>query len=94
MNSDVEGYYLLEDYKNLLANDPSYFTSFSLIVSNAKDMLNEQLADLCWEYKIPFITLRSEGYLGYVSLQVRDHWILEVNDDAMVSRSDLRISQR
>jgi len=90
MNHEVRGDCVQETVEQVLENNPVFFSSFSLVVSCGlpeKSLLT--LSKVLWEENIPLLVVKTTGFLGYIRLQVQEHFIVETHPD---NRSaDLRL---
>jgi NEDD8-activating enzyme E1 regulatory subunit len=91
MNPDVQGDFLVGDLSTLVADDPAFFSKFSLVIAAQTPIEPLQaLASVCWTRSIPLIVCRSYGLLGYVRMQLREHSVVEAKPDSALQ--DLRIA--
>eukprot|EP00953_Heterococcus_sp_UTEX-ZZ885_P009296 5492-Heterococcus_DN1.PRE.2 len=91
MNPDVQGDFLVGDLSTLVADDPAFFSKFSLVIAAQTPTEPLQaLASVCWTRSIPLIVCRSYGLLGYVRMQLREHSVVEAKPDSALQ--DLRIA--
>ncbi|WVR06064.1 hypothetical protein IAU60_003092 [Kwoniella sp. DSM 27419] len=89
LNPSVEGSARVQDLASILANEPDFVTSFSLIIaSNVEPDLELQLADLLWQASstvggpdIPLIAVRNSGFVGRVEIQLREHTVVDTHPD-------------
>ena len=78
MNPDVKGHFIHNAIDNIIKNDISFFTKFSLIIyTQYKISILKPLANYCYIRNIPLITLFSYGLMGKTRLQIREHVIIE-----------------
>ena len=53
--------------------------TYSLVaVARQPRPLVQQLADLCWEHDVPLVVVQSHGLVGYVTMVVREHIVMDV----------------
>jgi len=93
LNDGVDARADTRDVADVLASDPSYFFSFSLIIThNLAPVLLTRLADLLWRNPSspPLIPVRSAGFLADFFLQFHNHEIIESHTE---SSSSLRIDK-
>ncbi|KAH8418195.1 hypothetical protein KR222_000376 [Zaprionus bogoriensis] len=92
LNPDANGDYVDESVDYILANRPSFFESFDLVIASN---LNEQslllLANRLWESNVPLVYCRSLGMLGTIRLQLKEHCVVEAHPDNR--QFDLRLEQ-
>ncbi|CAM9513780.1 unnamed protein product [Pylaiella littoralis] len=92
MNPDVKGEYVHEDPDSQMNKDPAFFSKFSLVIaSQLHEATLRKMASLCWENSVPFLHVRSYGFLGHVRLALRGHCVVESKPEG--NKPDLRISQ-
>lgn len=90
MNHEVRGDFVQETVEQVMESNMSFFSSFSLVISCGlpeKPLLT--LSKLLWSENIPFLVVKSSGFLGYIRLQVREHYIVETHPDNRTA--DLRL---
>ncbi|KAK1925463.1 putative ubiquitin-activating enzyme subunit [Papiliotrema laurentii] len=98
LNPSVEGAARVDDPAKILATDPSYFSSFTLIIcTNIDPSVELRIADLLWDMSsttggpdIPLISIRNSGFMGRISIQLREHCVVDTHPD---STHTLRIDQ-
>ncbi|XP_030386189.1 nedd8-activating enzyme E1 regulatory subunit [Scaptodrosophila lebanonensis] len=92
LNPDVNGEYVDESIDYILANRPSFFESFDLVIASN---LNEQtlllLSNRLWVSNVPLVYCRSLGMLGTIRIQLKEHCIIEAHPDNR--QFDLRLEQ-
>ncbi len=72
MNTDVKGHARVGNFQNILDTEPSYFARFSLVIcANIPRYQVAPLAQHCWENFVPFISIRSVGFVGSMHIQAR-----------------------
>ncbi|WVQ82675.1 hypothetical protein IAT38_004807 [Cryptococcus sp. DSM 104549] len=89
LNPSVEGTAKSDDPAALIASDPEFFLSFTLIItSNVEPSLELQIADLLWQTSansegsdIPLIAIRNSGFVGRVEVQLREHSVVDTHPD-------------
>ena len=84
----------------LLATDPAFFTSFSLVISvNQPQSFDLALSELLWNFEptldthtaqISFIKVRSAGMAGEFKISVKELGIIETHPDSII---DLRLTR-
>jgi len=90
MNHEVRGDCVQETLETVLENNPTFFSSFSLVISCGlpeKSLLS--LSKILWKDNIPLLVVKTLGFLGYIRLQVREHQIVETHPDNRTA--DLRL---
>lgn len=92
LNDDVNGDYLEENTHDLLDNNSSFFTHFSIVVATSlSDKTLLKLAALLWEHDIPLLVCSSYGFIGYMRLITKEHTVVESHPDN--THEDLRLDQ-
>ncbi|ODN77962.1 hypothetical protein L202_05055 [Cryptococcus amylolentus CBS 6039] len=89
LNPSVEGLARTDDPVALLASDPHYFLSFTLIILSSVDpALENQLSELLWQASstvggadIPLISIRNSGFVSRVQIQLREHAVIDSHPD-------------
>eukprot|EP00088_Acartia_fossae_P003594 TRINITY_DN1151_c0_g1_i3.p1 TRINITY_DN1151_c0_g1~~TRINITY_DN1151_c0_g1_i3.p1 ORF type:complete len:546 (+),score=123.06 TRINITY_DN1151_c0_g1_i3:56-1693(+) len=90
MNHEVRGDCVQESIEQVLESNKDFFTSFNLVVTCGvpeKSLLT--LSKVLWEENIPLLVVKTSGFLGYIRLQVREHYIVETHPDSRTA--DLRL---
>ena len=73
-------------------NRPEYLKTFNLvIVSNLNETTVKKLSEYLWSENVPFLILRSYGFLGYMRIVSREHKIVEAHPDNVIP--DLRLDK-
>ncbi|XP_064610476.1 NEDD8-activating enzyme E1 regulatory subunit-like isoform X2 [Liolophura sinensis] len=92
LNEDVDGHSVEESADVLLATDPSFFSSFSMVIAtNLCEKVLLQLSAVLWKDEVPLLVCRSYGFLGYMRLAIKDHTVVESHPDNALE--DLRLDQ-
>lgn len=90
LNESVNGSFVDEKPETLIESNPSFFTSFTLIIAT---QLGEasllKLDELCRRSNIPLIIARSYGLMGYLRVCSDEHCVVETKPDNKVE--DLRL---
>lgn len=90
MNPDVKGDFDTSKPATLIAQNPGYFSNFSLVIASQLDIRSlEALGRVCWSSNTPLIVCRSYGLIGYLRVQLSDHQVVESKLDKDLQ--DLRI---
>ncbi|THD19594.1 Amyloid beta protein binding protein 1 [Fasciola hepatica] len=90
LNESVSGNYVVEDFNDLLENDPQFFLGFNIIiVTDAREGLLIRLSRLLQGYCIPIIVCISIGIIGYLRVSAQEHVIVESHPDS--TKPDLRL---
>ena len=93
LNPDVRGDSIDESLENLLDSNSNLFKSFTLVivtgVHNEKTLTN--LSQVLWSLNIPLMVCRSNGFIGSIRLQIKDHPVIESHPDSTIE--DLRLDQ-
>ena len=72
MNPDAVGNAVSNSIKGMIESEPTFLKQFSLVIlANQPEIINLDIARLCWSYSLPLIIVRSLGYIGYIRLQLR-----------------------
>ena len=91
MNPEVRGDFFEDSIESILESNSSIFSSFSAVI--ASNVFNERtlvkLSEILWNLNIPLIVCYSIGFIGYIQLQVREHFIVESHPDYVLE--DLRL---
>ncbi|XP_023326966.1 NEDD8-activating enzyme E1 regulatory subunit isoform X2 [Eurytemora carolleeae] len=90
LNHEVRGDCVQQSVEQVLEMKRDFFSSFSLVVCCGlpeRSLLN--LAKILWTENIPLVTVKTAGFLGYMRLQVREHFIVETHPDSRTP--DLRL---
>ena len=73
-------------------NRPEYLKTFNLvIISNLNETTVKKLSEYLWSENVPFLILRSYGFLGYMRIVSREHKIVEAHPDNVIP--DLRLDK-
>lgn len=90
LNSAVQGHFVQESPDQILAENPDFFKSFSLVIAaclEEKTVL--ALSQHLWDVNIPFILSNSIGFLGSFRIQIKEHAVVESHPDN--EQPDLRL---
>lgn len=90
MNHEVRGDWVQESIEQVLESNRDFFTSFNLVVTCGvpeKSLLT--LSKVLWKENIPLLVVKTSGFLGYIRLQVREHFVVETHPDNRIA--DLRL---
>ncbi|RSH77611.1 uncharacterized protein EHS24_003171 [Apiotrichum porosum] len=98
LNPAVDGKARIANATELLASEPNFFLSFTLIIaSNVPPKLEEDLAELLWHTSatvgqpdIPLVSIRTSGLTGRMQIQLREHCVGDTHPD---TTHTLRIDQ-
>ncbi|KAI8092661.1 ThiF family protein [Halteromyces radiatus] len=91
LNEAVETHFVQKSPHDLLQHDPSFFSSFSLIVATNMHQTDiSRLATLCEESNKILITVSCKGLFGLFRIQAPDHTIIETHPENVI---DLRLTQ-
>jgi len=91
MNSDVRGEARQEAVEQVLAEQPHFFKSFTLVLAaNVSDRALSQLSGACWPLT-PLVVCRSLGMLGYLRVCQGEHTVQEAHPDS--APPDLRLDR-
>ncbi|KAG6819265.1 hypothetical protein H0H93_013580 [Arthromyces matolae] len=88
LNESVGGVADKSNVEDLLEKDPSYFTSFSIvIVHNLEPKLLDKLSAFLWsrESHPPLVVVRSAGFLAEFFIQFHEHTIIESHSETAPS---------
>ncbi|KAL0570651.1 hypothetical protein V5O48_011318 [Marasmius crinis-equi] len=88
LNESVDGKADQRDIAEVLENDPSYITSFTLVIAhNLHPMLLDKLSNLLWSDTLnpPLIVVNSAGFLAEFSIQFHEHPIIESHTETTPS---------
>ncbi|KAJ3396570.1 hypothetical protein CcCBS67573_g01562 [Chytriomyces confervae] len=89
LNPDVDGFHVDESPSRVIASEPSFFDKFTLVIATQLSEADvKALAAICWERGIPFLHVRSYGFVGYLRLAVKEHAIVETHPESIL---DLRL---
>ncbi|CAL8088626.1 unnamed protein product [Calicophoron daubneyi] len=92
LNESVSGNYVVENFADLIENDPQFFLGFTLIiVTDARERPLIRLSRILRDSSIPVVICISVGVVGYLRVSASEHVIVESHPDA--SRPDLRLDQ-
>lgn len=83
LNPSVKGQHRVANPVELLRSDPSFFTSFTLVIccDSPDPSFVLSLSDLLWSADIPLILVRSSGFIGEMRLQYREHCVVDSHPD-------------
>lgn len=91
MNPEVRGDRIEDSIESILESNSSIFASFSAVI--ASNIYNERtlikLSEILWNLNIPLIVCYSIGFIGYIQLQIKEHFIIESHPDYALE--DLRL---
>lgn len=91
MNPEVRGDYIEDSIESILESNSAIFASFSAVI--ASNLYNERvlikLSEILWNLNIPLIVCYSIGFIGYIQLQIKEHFIIESHPDYVLE--DLRL---
>ena len=91
MNSEVRGDFIEDSIESILDSNSTIFSSFNAVI--ASNLFNERtlikLSEILWNLNIPLIVCNSIGFIGYIQLQVKEHFIIESHPDFFLE--DLRL---
>jgi len=80
MNSSVKGNPVIKNPSELIASDPDFFKTFSLVIAcNLPQKSLHTLAMACYNNNIPVVVLSAYGLLGYARLQLPEHAVIELH---------------
>ncbi|KAG6829949.1 hypothetical protein H0H92_002853 [Tricholoma furcatifolium] len=88
LNEGVSGIADTSNVEELLEKNPSYFTSFSLVVAhNLEPTLLDKLSTLLWSDSSfpPLVVIRSAGFLAEFFIQFHEHTIIESHSETAPS---------
>ncbi|KAG7095811.1 hypothetical protein E1B28_006511 [Marasmius oreades] len=88
LNESVEGKADQRDIAEILENDPSFITSFTLVIAhNLHPTLLDRLSTLLWSDPLnpPLIVVNSAGFLAEFSIQFHQHPIIESHTETAPS---------
>ncbi|KAI8822931.1 ThiF family protein [Fimicolochytrium jonesii] len=89
LNEEVQGEAIEENPQNLIDQSRHFFEQFTLVVaSELTEEYTLKLADLCWEFNVPFVTVKVHGFIAYARIQCREHTVVESHPEQIV---DLRL---
>ena len=92
LNPDVIGDYLGESIDIILSNRPEYLKTFNLVIaSNLNENTVKKLGEYLWNENVPFIILKSYGFIGYMRIVSNEHKIVEAHPDNVIP--DLRLDK-
>ncbi|ESO96926.1 hypothetical protein LOTGIDRAFT_231724 [Lottia gigantea] len=92
LNEDVVGDFVEESTSNLIENNPSFFTSFSIVIATNMDEKNLlKLGELLYKYNVPLLVCRCYGFIGYIRLVLKEHTVIESHPDNTLE--DLRLDR-
>ncbi|KAI0045934.1 hypothetical protein FA95DRAFT_1560626 [Auriscalpium vulgare] len=88
LNEGVEGVADTSDIESVLAQGPSYFSAFTLVIAvNLPQSIIERLSPLLWDIPTgpPLIVVRSAGFLAEFFIQFHDHDVIESHSETAPS---------
>ncbi|TDL20256.1 hypothetical protein BD410DRAFT_772863 [Rickenella mellea] len=88
LNDGVEGQANTANLDDILEKDPSYITSFSLVIAhNLPSSTLDRLATLLWSNTSfpPLIVIRSAGFLAEIFIQFHEHPIIDSHPETPAS---------
>lgn len=92
MNLDVKGDFVDESVEHILASNPDFFRSFSLVITcDLPQRPLMQLAEKLYNEKIPLLVIKLSGFLGYIRVQVSEHVVVESHPNDTLP--DLRLDR-
>lgn len=92
LNPIVKCSYDERNVNEVLASHPEFFTEFSLVIaSRISRETQEKLEDVLFPKNIPFVQVESVGMFGRIRALVREHAVLEANQDHTIP--DLRLDK-
>lgn len=92
LNPDVIGDHLGESIDLILRNRPEYLKTFNLVIaSNMNENIVKKLSEYLWNENVPFMILRSFGFIGYMRIVSNEHKIVEAHPDSFIP--DLRLDK-
>lgn len=73
-------------------NRPEYLKTFSLVIaSNLNEGTIKKLSQYLWQENVPFMILRSYGFIGYMRIISNEHKIIQAHPDNVIH--DLRLDK-
>ncbi|KAF8066907.1 hypothetical protein FPV67DRAFT_1496954 [Lyophyllum atratum] len=88
LNESVVGIADTSNVEELLKTNPSYFTSFTLVIAhNLEPRLADQLSTLLWSDDTfpPLVVVRSAGFLAEFFIQYHEHIVIESHSETVPS---------
>ncbi|THH11177.1 hypothetical protein EW146_g8138 [Bondarzewia mesenterica] len=88
LNDSVEGWANTANIADIIANDPSYITSFSLVIAHNLHLdLLQKLSSLLWSERTypSLIVVRSAGFLAEFFIQYHEHDVIESHTETAPS---------
>ncbi|GAB4817852.1 hypothetical protein N2152v2_004898 [Parachlorella kessleri] len=91
LNETVAGSYVDEDPHTLITSNPAFFKQFNLVLASQLSETDAvSLDEICREYGVKLILLRSYGLMGYLRICVPEHCVIESKPDNTID--DLRLA--
>ncbi|KAJ1566613.1 NEDD8-activating enzyme E1 regulatory subunit, partial [Cladochytrium tenue] len=91
LNEEVSGKAIEQSLEDVLRKDPTFFRGFTLVIATAvEEQALLQLANVCWDAKVPLVVVKSYGFFGYMRLAVPEHTVVEPHPDQSL---DLRLDR-
>jgi len=73
-------------------NRPEYLKTFNLVIaSNLNESTVKKLSEYLWVENVPFMILRSYGFIGYMRIISNEHKIIQAHPDNVIP--DLRLDK-
>jgi len=92
LNTDVRGDFINESAEHILRDNPDFFSNFSVVIANClPERVLIVLAEKLWSQNIPLIVVRCYGLIGYIRIQIKEHFVWEAHPDAPIL--DLRLDK-
>lgn len=93
MNPDVGGESMEESLENIIDSDEKFFTKFSVVIVTGICLEKTlfKLSRLLWEANVPLLVCKSIGFIGYMRLQLKEHFVIESHPETPFE--DLRLDQ-
>ncbi|KAF5381797.1 hypothetical protein D9615_005556 [Tricholomella constricta] len=88
LNESVTGTADTSDVEELLEKNPSYFTSFTIVIAhNLEPKLLDKLSTLLWsdDSLPPLVAIRSAGFLAEFLVQFHEHTVIESHSETAPS---------
>ncbi|CAF1619188.1 unnamed protein product, partial [Didymodactylos carnosus] len=93
LNPDVSGDYLNVSLEDILKQQMYQFDKYQCVVLANTLNISQQtlltLANRLWSAHVPLIVCRTNGFIGQIRLQVREHYVIEAHPDDTIP--DLRL---
>jgi len=78
MNEDVKGWAMVKNYVEMIDKESDKFKQYDIVVATQLyGESNRKLAKICWENKIPFISIQINGMMARMRLQYPELRIME-----------------